>query len=45
MVITSFGLVSIDVGQQPYKAQKIPGSLACFGYTQAQSAQVAELRS
>jgi hypothetical protein len=45
MVITSFSLVSIDVGQQPHKAQQIAGSFDCFRFTHGQSAQIAELRS
>jgi hypothetical protein len=45
MVITSFGLVSIDLGQQPHKAHKILGGLARFRFSQSRSAQVTELRS
>jgi hypothetical protein len=38
MVITSFGLVSVDLGQQPHKAQQIAGSFGCFRFTHGQSA-------
>jgi hypothetical protein len=45
MVITSFSFGLVDLGQQPYKAHEITGSLDCFRFTHGQSAQAAELRS
>jgi len=45
MIITSFSLVAVDLGQQPKKAQQIASAFSGPGFTHGELAQATELRS